>query len=146
MFKYILKESDIPSDLEEYFDHDDIMFYGYGDKFDSAMLERGFFDHGIIRRSHRVITDKFKSLTLEEIKNSLLGLNTIGMPEEIIKSNYKRLMEINNNSEIDMILYVINEKKANLKSNVEAYDSGYKNALTELLAEIEKLKEERNNN
>lgn len=146
MFKYIVKEIDIPSDLEDYFDNDDIMLYSCGDKFDLAMIERGFFECGIVRRSHRVITDFFKSLTIEEIKNSLLGLNDIGMPIEKVKTKYEELMVENNNSEIDMILNLLREKKDFREKNPDEvidYQRGLRNSLSELILEIEKLKEDK---
>lgn len=72
-YKYVVKESDIPSDIEEYYEHDDIMFYECDGIFDKAMIERKFFDYGIIRRSHRVITDLFKETPIEEVKKSLMS-------------------------------------------------------------------------
>lgn len=73
MFKNIIKESDIPNDIEEFYEHSDIMLYECDGKFDKAMIERGFFDYGIIRRSHRIITDLFKATPIEEVKKSLMG-------------------------------------------------------------------------
>ena len=146
MFKYILKKSDIPNDLEDYFDNDDIMFYDCNNSFDLAMLERGFFECGIIRRSHRIITDKFKSFTIKEIIDSLLGLNDIGMPIEKVKTKYEELMVENNNSEIDMILNLLREKKDFREKNPDEvidYQRGLRNSLSELILEIEKLKEDK---
>lgn len=75
MYKIFVTKSEIPDDLEDFLSEDDIMFYNSGGRFDLAMLERGFFNFGTLRRSHRIITEKFKSLSLEEIYSSLTGEN-----------------------------------------------------------------------
>lgn len=137
MYKYIIEEKDIPSDLEDYFDNDDIMFYNCGDKFDLAMIERGFFDYGIIRRSHRVITDFFKSFSIEDIKKSLKGEIDINMPINEV-SEYEKLIE-DHGTELLVILDIVNTRRKNIESSTENIDYrlGMQKALNLLTTDIE---------
>ena len=73
IYKIFVLESEIPDDIEDFLSENDIIFYNIDGKFDLAMLERGFFEFGTIRRSHRIVTEKFKSLSIEEIYTSLIG-------------------------------------------------------------------------
>ena len=74
--------SDIPYDLEEIIEEDEFICGTFSDKFDKAMLDSGYFDYGSTRRSHRIITDKAKSKSVNEIKASLLEI-TVQELEEI---------------------------------------------------------------
>lgn len=72
--KIFLELREIEEDLADYWDHDEFLFQG-SDKFDKAMIERGFFQYGGTRRSHRYITEKFHNSTYDQVITSLTGLS-----------------------------------------------------------------------
>jgi len=77
---------DIPYDLYEMLDEDDFHFLDSGSTFDKAMIRNGFFDYGVIRRAHRIITDKVKTLSYNEVRSALTGLTE----DEIIDIETKK--------------------------------------------------------
>lgn len=79
--KKLIKFSDIPEDIDEYYDLDDILYQGSYD-FDTAMIENGYFEYGGTRRSHRCITDKFKNCNYNDFVKDLTGIENV---QEFIK-------------------------------------------------------------
>lgn len=75
--KSIIDLKKIPEDIEEYYDEYDFLYTG-GQEFDDIMIERGYFDYGGTRRSHRYITDKFKNMLLVDLLNDLTGKDIKG--------------------------------------------------------------------
>lgn len=71
--KYI-KLSDVADDIDDYYSEYDISYQG-SDKFDEIMLDRGYFAYGGTRRSHRIVTDKFKKTKIGDVLNDLTGMN-----------------------------------------------------------------------
>jgi len=82
---------DIPYDLEEMLEEDEIICGTFSDEFDNAMIENGFFECGFTRRSHRIITEKAKKLSLNEVKAILLNtsVNEIEKQDRIELRKYE---------------------------------------------------------
>lgn len=70
----LIKLKDIPEDLEDILDEDEICCGSFSNEFDKAMLENKFFEVGGTRRSHRIITSKAKNLTVEQLICALTGM------------------------------------------------------------------------
>ena len=77
-----MKITDIPYDLEELLNEDEICCEIFSNAFDTAMLENGFFVVGSTRRNHRIITDKAKKLSLNEIRAALLDISTADLKKQ----------------------------------------------------------------
>jgi len=84
----LIKLKDIPEDLEDILDEDEICCGSFSHEFDKVMLENKLFERGDTRQSHRIITSKAKALSIEEIIFVLTGLNSkqLQIEEEKIKT------------------------------------------------------------
>ena len=70
--KLFVNISDIPEDIDDYYDNNEILYTG-SKKFDDIMIDRGYFEYGGTRRSHRHLTKKFNNTTITELINDLTG-------------------------------------------------------------------------
>lgn len=85
--------NDIPCDLEEILEEDEIMCGSFSEKFDKAMLENGLFEYGSLRRSHRHITEKAKTLGYLGVISLLTGLTVECI--EFFQNEEKMTSELN---------------------------------------------------
>ena len=87
---------DIPYDLDEMLDEDEFHFLDSESTFDKAMIRNGFFDYGVVRRAHRIITDKVKSLSYNEVRSALTGLSEDEINNIETKKSYEyKIKEMN---------------------------------------------------
>jgi len=84
-----MSAKDIPYDLDEILEEDEIMRGTFSDEFDNAMFMHGFFERGFSRRSHRIITEKAKKLSVNKVRAVLLNTTV----DEIEKQDNKELRE-----------------------------------------------------
>lgn len=90
----LIKLKDIPEDLEDILDEDEICCGSFSNEFDKAMLENKFFEIGGTRRSHRIITSKAKDLTVEQLICVLTGMTLTQL--QIEEERIEKENEINN--------------------------------------------------
>lgn len=93
----MLELKEIPYDLEELLDADDIMYMD-SKRFEDAMLSHGLFECGSIRRSHRIVTEKAKKLGYFGVIELLTGLSEEAVnavwAEETKADDIKKLNEL----------------------------------------------------
>jgi len=81
----------IPDDLFEIIEEDEIMCGTFSHSFDKKMIDEKLFEYGSYRRSHRIITKKTKSLTEYEIIEILTGLSENEQKQYFLDLRIKKL-------------------------------------------------------